>query len=589
MFRRFCEYLFFGVCLIGINQLIAADYYVSTTGNDAYNGLNSSAAFRTLQRAADLVMAGDVVHVAAGDYQGFYLTASGTAMSPIRFSGGPGVKISSANQVTPDGINLEGASFVVIDHFEVFGVVRAGIRIVLAEHVVVRNCHTHHNGRWGIFTGFTDDLLLENNECAYSGAEHGIYVSNSSDRSIIRYNLVHHNVASGIQINADESQGGDGISTAAQIYNNVIWENGTAGGAALNLDGAQNALIYNNLLYENHATGIALFDGDAAGPSSNAQIYHNTIVQASNARWCILALGGSSGAQIINNIIINQHAFRGALNIDASSLVGLVSDYNLLTPRITLNDGSSVLTLMAWQAQSHDQHSIAGTNLAAIFVNPANKDYHLTAQSPAITKGQNGLGITQDLEGNSRSSVGQVDIGAYVFNAALPVQLISFTGDAHPHYNILIWEVALVFDFSHYEVQRSIDAIHFITIGSIEGQQQSASLNYSFQDLAFKRGLNYYRLKMVDNDGGITYSPIISVVNQAASEWLYPNPFIQTLHTRAPECMPYRITSLHGHRMFQGQMCQSMDFSYLPQGIYLFEYKDGAETRTVRLVKLANP
>ena len=586
MLLRFCYYVIIGVCLFGGNQLVAADYYVSNAGNDAHTGLGASAPFLTLQKAADVVAPGDVVHVAAGNYQGFYLSTSGTAMNPIIFSGGPGVKISSNNKTTPDGINLEGASFVVISNFEVLNATRAGIRIVLAEHVVVRNCHTHHNGRWGIFTGFTDDLLIENNECAYSGAEHGIYVSNSSDRSIIRHNLVHHNVASGIQINADESQGGDGISTDAQIYNNIIWENGTAGGAALNLDGAQNALIYNNLLYENHATGIALFDGDAAGPSSNAQIYHNTIVQANNARWCILALGGSAGAQIINNILINQHAFRGALNIDASSLIGLVSDYNLLTPRITLSDGSSVLTMSAWQTLGHDPHSIAATNLAAIFVNPTTNDYHLANQSPAIKKGQSGLGFTIDLEGNSRSSNGQVDIGAYVFNAALPVQLISFSGEAHPDYNTLIWQVALVFNFSHYELESSIDAIHFITIESIDGQQQGASQNYSFQDINFKRGINYYRLKMVDIDGGYAYSPIISVVNQAALQLLYPNPFQRELHTTAQGCLTYRITSLQGQHMFQGQMCRSADFSHLPQGIYLFNYDDGAATRTVRLVKL---
>ena len=64
---------------------------------------------------------------------------------------------------TPDGINLEGADYVTIEGFTVVGMPRAGIRSVLNHHVTIRNNVGDHNGRWGIFTGFSDDLLIENN------------------------------------------------------------------------------------------------------------------------------------------------------------------------------------------------------------------------------------------------------------------------------------------------------------------------------------------------------------------------------------------------------------------------------------------
>jgi parallel beta-helix repeat protein len=86
-------------------------------------------------------------------------------------------------------------------------------------------------------------LLLENNECFGSVAEHGIYVSNSGDRPVLRRNRVHDNNASGIQLNADLSAGGDGIITGALIEANVIYNNGTGGGAAINLDGVQNSIV----------------------------------------------------------------------------------------------------------------------------------------------------------------------------------------------------------------------------------------------------------------------------------------------------------------------------------------------------------
>ena len=43
-----------------------------------------------------------------------------------------------------------------------------------------------------------------------------------------------------------------------------------------------------------------------------------------------------------NNIIINQHPFRGSIDADANSLSRLVSDYNILTNRMTPDDNTIV-------------------------------------------------------------------------------------------------------------------------------------------------------------------------------------------------------------------------------------------------------
>ena len=81
------------------------------------------------------------------------------------FSADPGVVVDTPGPVrTPDGINLEGASYIVIDGFTVIGMPRTGIRSVTNDHVTIRNNIGDKNGRWGIFTGFSDDLLIEDNE-----------------------------------------------------------------------------------------------------------------------------------------------------------------------------------------------------------------------------------------------------------------------------------------------------------------------------------------------------------------------------------------------------------------------------------------
>src|SRR5215204_1652766 len=61
----------------------AADYVVSTTGNDSASGM-AGAPWRTLQRVWRTVQAGDTVTVEDGTYAGFACDgSSGTSGSPI--------------------------------------------------------------------------------------------------------------------------------------------------------------------------------------------------------------------------------------------------------------------------------------------------------------------------------------------------------------------------------------------------------------------------------------------------------------------------------------------------------------------------
>ena len=393
---------------------MAATKYVSNTGSNANTGNSWAQSWLTLQHAANQIAAGDTVWIADGTYVGFDLRTTGSAANPIVFIAAGDNATINLPCGTTDGINVEGADHIEINGLRVIDQPRNGIRLVNADYCIVRNNYCENNFERGIFTGFTDDILIEHNECLESIDEHGIYVSNSSDRSIIRYNICHHNNRGGIQINADASQGGDGISTDPEIYGNILYENGVAGGAAINLDGVQSAFIYNNLLYENHATGIALFQIDGAAPSINAVIIHNTIINAIDARWCILAVDGSSGAQVFNNIIINQHPWRGSIALDPDAVTGFDSDYNIVVNSMsTMGDGSSV-PFATWQGYGYDENSMLAGALSDIFIAPGS-DYHLIENSQAIDSGNGtfAYGIDEDIENTARPQGIQHDIGAY--------------------------------------------------------------------------------------------------------------------------------------------------------------------------------
>ena len=118
------------LCLfLPISQiLLAQTWYVSGTGNDSNDGKTLKTAFRSLQKAADLVQAGDKVLIDKGIYTNAD-KSSGSAVLSINRSGKPDAWITwQALQGTkPDihptgwgGISISG-SYHIIDGLTVTG------------------------------------------------------------------------------------------------------------------------------------------------------------------------------------------------------------------------------------------------------------------------------------------------------------------------------------------------------------------------------------------------------------------------------------------------------------------------------------
>ena len=83
-------------------ELLSATYFVATSGNDNNTG-TLSAPFRTLQRAATVATAGDVVQIETGTYrEAVTPTHAGTSSAPITYQAynGESVTIDAANPVT---------------------------------------------------------------------------------------------------------------------------------------------------------------------------------------------------------------------------------------------------------------------------------------------------------------------------------------------------------------------------------------------------------------------------------------------------------------------------------------------------------
>lgn len=439
----------------------AANYFVSISGSDSNNGLQFDKAFKTIQAATNKVKAGDTVFVFDGLYKGFDHFYKGSGME-----GNEIVYIAMGNQVVVnqscgrgyDGINVEGSDYIQLIGFKVksisdpAGSGEDGIRVVLANHITVRNCEVDSCYR-GIFTGYTDNFLAEHNVCKNSYGEHGIYVSNNSDQVVIRYNRCYGNArAAGIQLNPDLSSGAPGLSYNVFIHHNICYNNRIG----LNLQGIYHSWVYNNLLFNNGVggggNGITLFHGDAATGCNDVKVFNNTVIVPSTSQWAILAIESDS-LFVWNNILISLSP-KGCLDVE-SSCTNYFGDYNLLTDRMTIDQGSSYISFKTWQSQGHDAHSLLVTDIASLFTNMAANDFQLSENSLAVDKGTSDVSavVRDDLNQKTRPQGTAYDIGCYEKVVRVdnndPLQSIGWTESSttiqftglSPEHEVWYWDI----------------------------------------------------------------------------------------------------------------------------------------------------
>lgn len=111
-------------------------------------------------------------------------------------------------------------------------------------------------------------------------------------------------------------------------------------------------------------------------------------------------------------------------------------------------------------------------------------------------------------------------------NSPLPIELKSFTATVSGDLINLDWTTAKEINFSHFEIERSVDQNNWKQLGIVQGLGESNSdVNYSFTDRSIPFGVIYYRLKSVDIDGSFEYSPTVKAEHRFKGALsIYPNP-----------------------------------------------------------------
>jgi len=116
--------------------------------------------------------------------------------------------------------------------------------------------------------------------------------------------------------------------------------------------------------------------------------------------------------------------------------------------------------------------------------------------------------------------------GGICGDSALPIELKSFTASLTNKTIDLNWVTAKEENFSHFEIERSVDKENWDQIGLVQGLGQSNSdVYYDFTDRNAPFGVIYYRLKAVDIDATFEYSPVVAVeIGFEGNLTVSPNP-----------------------------------------------------------------
>lgn len=187
-------------------------------------------------------------------------------------------------------------------------------------------------------------------------------------------------------------------------------------------------------------------------------------------------------------------------------------------------------------------------------------------------------------------------------SATLPIKLTDFSARYDKTNVSLTWESSMEYNFSHYVLENSSDGKVFNTTAMVFGAGvNGAGANYSYLDRSVygRRGLIYYRLRMVDIDGKESYSAVRIVSLDEAIDPVsissFPNPVNNELRITIPanwqnKKVVYEIINSNGQiaqskAVANSSQTETINTSRLAPGFYIARVTCEEITTQQKIVK----
>ncbi|SDD73336.1 Por secretion system C-terminal sorting domain-containing protein [Mucilaginibacter pineti] len=134
-----------------------------------------------------------------------------------------------------------------------------------------------------------------------------------------------------------------------------------------------------------------------------------------------------------------------------------------------------------------------------------------------------GLSITS----YSNTVLSKATVDNYMFSGIMELELKSFTASLTLNKTVALeWVTTLESNISSFVIERSDDNLHYTDVATVDAVNKGKFVNtYTHEVTNPKKGINYFRLRIVSQDGKTSYSaPVYVSVNDSPAPSLYPNP-----------------------------------------------------------------
>jgi len=373
-------------------------------------------------------------------------------------------------------IGFKYASYINLIDIDFQGGASSSIRMYNNTGWKIINCNIGKYGGGGIKLRYSTDILIDScvlnsyftvdmsqlpvGASDYTGCSDGIFITTGSSNIEVRNNYFRNWEHASFSANTTDSAN---VVHDISFYNNELTAPDILHGGRVAYSGySEDGEYYNNYVHNIRAT-------NQLGGSRN-HFHHNIIdsVRHSPIEYYVYALGvgmSNYNVQVRDNIIENNviantdgmgmdiysinfdypgefsgNIFRnniiyncGVLANDLSiqfhkDSIGQLTYNNILANNLIYSSNTTQTCLYQYNGIISDvatfntqdpdiQDNIAGNPL---FVDAANSDYHLTANSPAINAGTTSL-ATQDYDGNPIPNGIATDIGAYEYSISVGI------------------------------------------------------------------------------------------------------------------------------------------------------------------------
>jgi hypothetical protein len=443
----------FGLVLFLFNQNIsqAKTYYVDrnhSSANDTNPGTEAQP-WLTIQKAANMLVAGDKVYIKEGIYNERVIPKnSGSSGNYITYTAYPGhtVRIDGIGIPLPNwyGVfDVTNKSYIKVSGLRVENSAYAGIFGQYSNHIIIEKNYTYNTFSSGIAVWSSNNITIDGNEVERAcddGGQECITVAITNEFEV-KNNHVHHGGAG--------TNGGEGIDIKDGSYNGKVYKNHVHDMNRLGIYvDAWDKYTYNIDIFQNIVHDCP--DGfdvasEAGGLLENIRIYNNIAYNNNNVGIWIVNWGEPvpehpmKDIRVINNTLYNNgNEWGGGINVINSDAKNVVIRNNIcsenLSFQIAIEASSQSLTV---DHNLIDGYRGAGNEIYGDdpvigdpkFVNPSGVDFHLQANSPAIDSGSPIDAPNDDFDGNTRPQGKGIDIGADEYSGKGMPWLLLLLGD----------------------------------------------------------------------------------------------------------------------------------------------------------------